>query len=302
MRNFYNEFFYIPKYGKIREKVMLARIAMTVVIIVGCLAAMGITAYAYFSYNVTSGISVIKAAKFEAQVSIDNGAVPVTDNGEYHTADLKAGTAYSVTLSYPAEDQNAAETGFCVVTADNCAEIYHTQQLGVDKSVAGEWTPSVTFTLTVSKDTTVHILSHLGTSTYYDQYKSNAEKPSLYILNQAEVSMRITDVPAISAPEEVTATEGTAQTTPAEVLYTVQSGDTLSKIAQAYNTTVEQIAAYNKLTDVNTIQTGLVLKIPPADATAPTDSTTGTEPAATQPTEPVTTEATDAPTAETTGQ
>ena len=31
MRKLYNEFFYIPKYGKIREKVMLARVAMTVV-------------------------------------------------------------------------------------------------------------------------------------------------------------------------------------------------------------------------------------------------------------------------------
>ena len=55
MRKLYNEFFYIPKHGKVREKVMLTRLTMTITIVIMCLAAMSITAYAYFSYNITSG-------------------------------------------------------------------------------------------------------------------------------------------------------------------------------------------------------------------------------------------------------
>ena len=67
MKKLYNEFFYIPKYGKVKEKVMLMRTALTVVIMVVCLFAMSFTAYAYFSHNVTSGSNIIKAAYFDAQ-------------------------------------------------------------------------------------------------------------------------------------------------------------------------------------------------------------------------------------------
>lgn len=70
MRKLYNEFFYIPKHGKVREKVMLTRIAMTVTIVIMCLAAMSITAYAYFSYNITSASNTIQAANFEAQITV----------------------------------------------------------------------------------------------------------------------------------------------------------------------------------------------------------------------------------------
>ena len=51
MKKLYNEFFYVPKYGKVKEKVMLMRTALTVVIMVVCLFAMSLTAYAYFSHN-----------------------------------------------------------------------------------------------------------------------------------------------------------------------------------------------------------------------------------------------------------
>ena len=70
MRELYNEFFYIPKHGKIREKVMLTRIVSTIAIVIMCLAAMSITAYAYFSYNITSGSNTIKAASFYTDVTV----------------------------------------------------------------------------------------------------------------------------------------------------------------------------------------------------------------------------------------
>jgi len=51
-------------------------------------------------------------------------------------------------------------------------------------------------------------------------------------------------------------------TTPTTVKYTVKSGDTLYKIATAYNTTVAKIAAANNITNVNLISVGQVLTIP----------------------------------------
>lgn len=70
MIKFHNELFYIPKHAKISDKAMLIRAAVTVVIMVVCLAAMSITAYAYFSCSVTSGSNIIKSANFDATISV----------------------------------------------------------------------------------------------------------------------------------------------------------------------------------------------------------------------------------------
>ncbi len=57
---------------------------------------------------------------------------------------------------------------------------------------------------------------------------------------------------------------GTTVTPPpaTTVKYTVKSGDTLYKIATAYNTTVAKIAAANNITNVNLISVGQMLTIP----------------------------------------
>lgn len=53
--------------------------------------------------------------------------------------------------------------------------------------------------------------------------------------------------------------------------YTVKSGDTLSKIASTYNTTVEQLASLNSISNVDFITVGQVLEL---DSTASTTETT----------------------------
>jgi hypothetical protein len=153
---------------------MLVRVVTTIVIVVMCLSAMSITAYAYFSYNITSGSNIIKAANFEADVSItitendSSTAVEVTKqkNASY-TADLKAGNIYTITLDE--SDGSTAKTGFCIVSAIDCPDIYHSQQIGADSAVDGEFTDKIVFQLKVTADTTVTFLSHWGTSSYYGQ-------------------------------------------------------------------------------------------------------------------------------------
>lgn len=56
--------------------------------------------------------------------------------------------------------------------------------------------------------------------------------------------------------------------------YTVKSGDTLSGIAEKYNTTVEKLAEKNKINDIHLIYVDQVLVI---DGEAPATSTTTTE-------------------------
>ena len=192
MKRFYNAFFHMTKCGKVREEVMLIRVATTVFVMIACLTAMGISAYAYFSCNITSGPNTIKGANFEASVSIqiaDSTSEPVkiTRAGAVQSATLYAGKTYSVRL----EKAGTAKTGFCVMTATGCnMGKYHTQQLGKDIAIAEEKTV-ITFTLTVTDTTTVSFYSHWGTSTYYAEYVNTGENNTLYIVDNETVRLEI---------------------------------------------------------------------------------------------------------------
>lgn len=67
------------------------------------------------------------------------------------------------------------------------------------------------------------------------------------------------------------------------VTYTVKSGDTLSEIAEKYNTTVEKLAAKNNIKDIHLIYVDQVLVIEgTASTVAPATTTEETAPVATE--------------------
>ena len=71
------------------------------------------------------------------------------------------------------------------------------------------------------------------------------------------------------------------------VTYTVKSGDTLSEIAEKYNTTVEKLAAKNNIKDIHLIYVDQVLVIEgTASTVAPAAATTYEAPAAPAPAAP----------------
>ncbi len=199
MRKLSKEFFFIPKHGKICEKVMLMRVVMTVAITIFCLAAMGITAYAYFSYNVTSGSNIIKAANFETKVqvqitdadgkAVDNSQItPITSNYKnFIIKGLEVGKWYKFTITKSV--RNTAQTGFIIVSAEGCPVTYHTQQLGVDKNAPGEYTEEITFKLMITEATDVILESHWGTSSCYSKYKIESVDDERYITLNEEIKM-----------------------------------------------------------------------------------------------------------------
>ncbi len=185
MRKLFNEFFYIPKHGKIREKVILTRIAATITIMVICLAAMSITAYAYFSHNVTSCSNIIKAANFEANVLIkktepNKDSVITTKNGKVQTANLEPGK-YTIELT---AGNSTADKGFCVITIGD--KKYYTDQIGVDADKNSN-DAIVKFELLISAPTKIEVLSHWGTSVYYG-YKDNANT-AIFIVNGYTINL-----------------------------------------------------------------------------------------------------------------
>ena len=185
MRKLFDEFFYIPKHGKVREKVVLSRLVSMVAVVLFCLAAMGITAYAYFSHNIISEANIIRSANFEASVAIAKKDAPsevvsIEKSGDMQVAQLQAGT-YIVELS---AGNSTANKGFCILTIGN--KTYYTDQLGVD-SIKKLTAAAVKFELTVSAPTKLEISSHWGTSVYYGY--QDAERMEIFIENESVLDL-----------------------------------------------------------------------------------------------------------------
>ena len=210
MKKLYMEYFHVPRDGKVRDKVMLVRMAVSTVFMILCLAAMSLSAYAYFSCSVASRNNQITAARFDMDVTLsitENAtAVDVKKVGDKtYTAILEAGKTYEVVLR-PAQESTAT-TGFCQITANNCEKTYHTHQLGiVDNSTVNQ----IRFTLEVSKNTAVQFLAHWGTSSYYN---NSTTEPALYVQSDDHVKMEIT-APRVMTTTVPDSTEPTGSTEP----------------------------------------------------------------------------------------
>ena len=190
MKNFFKEYFYIPKHGKIRDKVMVVRVVLTVGIMLFCLAAMSISAYAYFSSDVSSGVNVLRAAKFEAEVLVENGPSQpsVTKNKNVLTYTFAPGE-YKITLKK--KDSSTAKTGFYVIRIGD--QIYHTQQIGADLSAEGQSRESVSFLLNVKAEGKLEIEAQWGTSSYYSS-SQGTENPN-YIENSDPLRVLTVEAP-----------------------------------------------------------------------------------------------------------
>lgn len=194
MRELYNEFFRISKHGKIREKVMLTRFSMTIITIIICLAAISFSAYAYFSHNITSSSNIIKSAKFETNVSIQiesssKEAVEVrTSNNIFHVATLTGNKTYYITLKHT--DRSTAQTGFIIITAKDCDDVYHTRQINRNEDGT---TKTITFSLKPTADTEVTFDSRWGTSSYYSVFKDVIDNSDLYIQDGETIEMIVNE-------------------------------------------------------------------------------------------------------------
>lgn len=70
-------------------------------------------------------------------------------------------------------------------------------------------------------------------------------------------------LPIVNSVAETTVPTATSSTLPIfEELYTVQDGDTLFEIAQAFGVTMDDLISYNGIADPDAIEAGQVLKVP----------------------------------------
>ena len=288
MRELYNEFFYIPKHGKIREKVMLTRIVSTIAIVIMCLAAMSITAYAYFSYNITSGSNTIKAASFYTDVTVqitdaDGNAVETittnTSDHKSHSASLDANKTYTITVQHNA--RSTAQTGFVIITADKCETKYHTQQLGRD----GEGnTYTITFELTPGANTVVTFRSHWGTSSFYADFKEIGENDERYIINGDDVKLTIDGVAPSDGTKASDNTESKGETTTTPTTDTTTPTTGTGSSTPTNETTTSETTGTSEPTSTtepssSETETTTQTPEPAATETTSTEATTETQPA-----------------------
>lgn len=180
MKAFYYEFFHIPEQGKIRDKVLMARVVLASVLVVLCMLSMSFSAYAFYAVGLTTH-STIKTANFAAQLEIlDSAGVPLQcepGDGIYHmelTPD-----SYTVHLSYDGD----AETGFCVLRLNE--KQYHTRQFFERHRSSDE----LVLTLELYETSELTVIPHWGTSSCYEDFTENGDVET-YLINGETLTVR----------------------------------------------------------------------------------------------------------------
>lgn len=131
MKKLYKKYFHISKYDKVNDKVLSIRVATTIFLIIAYLTALGTTAFAYFSSNFTSGISVIKAAQYNLDI---NPLSSVGRNGNKYVLDNQNGSsALSYKFDIEKSSASTASVGYCkitITTDTGSDQLFYTKPIG----------------------------------------------------------------------------------------------------------------------------------------------------------------------------
>lgn len=245
MREWLKRIFYMPKHSKPTDENIMRLLLPSFLGIVLCMVCLAGSTWAWFSASISTSPQTIEAANFDIAVTVNGKPVssPVT---------LEAGQIYKVTLTAAG---NAPSGGHCIVTNDTGAAPLYTATLLPGKTLTFTLIPdsnaAYTFTAVWGK--------YSGKADITNGCKIGAEQPETG-----------DETPALPANGQNAAK------------YVVQSGDTLWEIARAQDTTVEELAAYNNISDPASLQIGQTIKIPaaedesspsPVDPSVPLDET-----------------------------
>ena len=186
MKSWYREFFEVKDGEQVREKVLVSRMFVAVLLIVIGLAAMSLSAFAYFSHEASSGVGMLTTANFDAvitAVSNDPSQTPVTveaSGSKTYRAALDAGVTYRISVRHSVD--SSASTGFLILHLDGSDIRYHTAQIGRS---GNSHTDELTFYVTLDAPADLVFLAHWGTSSYYG-YASNGQDPTDFYITEGE--------------------------------------------------------------------------------------------------------------------
>lgn len=262
----YDFFFHRPKHAekKSRSDGFFHIIAPLFIGSFLCAVCLCGASWAWFTASFDTGTVKIQSADYSVSVTTrTDEAEPVAatadENGVYEIS-LESGKKYTIVITAG----GTATTGYCTVQFGE--QIYHTVQLYNEPDAQGP--NSVTFTATPTESAQLIITPQWGTYNKPDSEvligKSESDISSLSLITIQSLNLLSDETVQTDAAEK---TE--YRLTDTEQSYIVQSGDTLSTIANQYGTTVAVLAAYNNIQNVKSIQAGKTLKIPPISYQVP---------------------------------
>lgn len=239
-----------------------------------CLVCICSMTWAWYSASVKTPTQKMNAAYYEVVV------VSVVDNADESKnrilpADggysLDGGKTYTVTLSALGSVKECG--GYCLIERIGADGKEYTQSIKPGVTIDINFSPSESGIYTFTGVWGSH---PIGTPTdtiieAKSAEKGGTEAPSGDVPSTT-APVIVESAPSTNAPEETTAPAETTTATPsvpAVNTYVVQSGDTLTGIADKYNTTPEKLAAYNGIADTSLIKIGQVLNIPPQNYEIP---------------------------------
>ena len=198
IKEIYREGFAIPgQNGRLTDRVFLTRIASSVIVILVLMAAMGLSAYAYFTSDLQTSANSITSASYDLDITVTykdgntDVELPLTDNGVL----LDKGVEYTVKAVYDPQ-KSTATTGFVCVNVGNGKVIYNTCQVGRDAIAENGQRNELVFTVKLDDswlDSQVYVTftPNWGTSVYYTQYAQNQENHELYIIENEEITVTV---------------------------------------------------------------------------------------------------------------
>lgn len=156
-KKIYREFFYVPKYAKMTDKVFKGRISISVLTIIVCCALFCATTFAWFNSLQNTTVSLIVAADYSLSVKI-NGQTLLTDE---YTCPLTTEDRHVFTITA----SGTATTGYCQITVDG--KTYTTVPISKGTSLA--------LTIVAAQGEEISFSAHWGAcSDEGDRYGNNA--------------------------------------------------------------------------------------------------------------------------------
>lgn len=215
--------------------------------------------FAWFTASVSAPPMTITASNFSVSVKVDETDVLPNPDGST-TVTFSAEGTYIVTLT-----NEGTGNGYCKIKAYD-SDVF-TQPIGED------------FTFTVVTDEAVECLfipvwgSYSGVPDVTEG-DNNTVNLAEFKEEQPEITEDIvppaSEITPDSDREEITAAPTVTAPGPTpEITYMIQPGDTLGAIAEMFDTTIDKLAAYNGIKNVNKIYAGQILNIPPEDYVIP---------------------------------
>ena len=234
MKKWLKHILYIPKHQKPTDENILQMIAPSIMGIALCMVCLAGTSWAWFTSTVQTPPQTIESANFDISVTITDANAQPVDLAQ----PLQAGEDYDVMLTATG---TAPSGGYCKI--EGAGKTFYTEQV----------LPDQTQTFTFTPDTTAQY-------TFTSVWGEHSGK--------ADISWDddTTGQEQLETGDETTSLPTDAQ---AAAEYVVQFGDTLWEIARAQHMTVDELAAYNNISDPDSLQIGPIIKIPSEDYEIP---------------------------------